>query len=212
MVAKLISVLSALGAAGIRARRGTLNEKAILPESPVAVAYPERSAADALTIAVEVFGGNAVDCENLAYEAADVLNGLRASCTVEKCQYSGRTGLFSLKVLAQWPAELVQRVYLDDQLMTDLTDFRAEATSEAYLSDTGESTQTDWTWTLTLEELLSEGKAPESEWTGTHTVKVVTAGGTEIYSNGCWTSVCREGDSRGTVQKRTLKCWSRTVE
>lgn len=212
MVARIISVLSTLNQAGIRARRGTLNEKAIAPDSPVAVVYPEKSAPDFLTLAVEVFGTHAVQCEDVAYEALGVLHSLRGDCTVEKCQYSGKTGLFSVKILASWPAALAQEVYLDDVLLPHLTDFRAEATSEAYLLEDGQCTQSSWVWTLTLEELIPEGKIPDAQWAEVHTVKVVSAGGTEVYTPCCWTSVRRDCDSRGILQIRTMKCWKRTIE
>ncbi len=212
MVNKMISVLSSLAQAGIRAKRGTLNEKAITPASPVAVVYPERSAPDVLTLAVEIFGTHAVQCEDVAYEAVAVLNTLRAGCTVEKCQYSGKTGLFSVKILASWPVALAQKVYLDGVLLPHVTAFQAEGTSEAYVLEDGTSSQSAWIWLLTLEELLPEGKKPDSTWGGIHTIKVVSQGGTEIYGTCCWTSVRRDCDSRGMVQKRTLKCWSRTTE
>lgn len=212
MVAQLISVLSSLNQAGIRAKRGTLNEKAIKPDSPVAVVYPEKSTAQELVMAVEIFGTQAVQCEDVAYEAVAVLNGIRGNCTVEQCQFSGKTGLFSVKILARWPRELAQKVYLDGVQITNLTAFHADATCEVFKMDSGDIVQTEWCWDLTIEELLAAGKTPEAAFADAHTVKVVTAGGTETYSNCHWLSVTRRGDSRGTLQTRKLRCWNRTTE
>ena len=212
MVEKMISVLPALNQAGIRAKRGTLNEKVIRPASPVAVVYPEKSAPEQIVVAVEVFGTNAVACEDLAYEAVAVLNGLRASCTVDQCRYSGKTGLFSVKVLARWNAGFAQRIYLDGVELTCLESFSVTGTSEVYQSEDGQTQQTEWVWILTLEELLPERRTPEANGAGTHSVEVRTTGGTEVFGNGHWISATREADSRGTLQKRVLKCYSRVVE
>lgn len=78
-------MLTALSRADIRARRGTLSERAISPKNPVAVVYPEKSAPEELVVAVEIFGNEAVACEDLAYEAVAVLNGIQGSCQVGKC-------------------------------------------------------------------------------------------------------------------------------
>ena len=212
MVNKIISVLTALAQAGIRARRGTLHQKAIVPNSPVAVVYPEKSAPDLLTLAVETFGTTAVACEDAAYETLEVLKSLRASCTVEKCQYSGKTGLFSVKILASWSAALVQIVYVDGQRLGYLTDLQAVATSEIHRADNGDGSQSQWLWELTITVLLPETMAPEQAFSGVHTVRVVTDGGTEVYGKGYWTSVRRKCDSRGILQTRTMQCWSRTTE
>ena len=212
MVNKMVSVLMALSQAGIRARRGTLNEKAIAPTSPVAVIYPEKSAPDMLTLAVETFGPNAVQCEDTAYETLTVLNSLRGSCTVEKCQYSGKTGLFSVKILVSWPVTLVQRVYINGERLSYLTDLRVEATSQVYRAEDGSSSQSQWVWELTFTELLPENKAPVKNLSGTYTVHVEADGGTEVYTQGCWTSVRRECDSRGILQIRTMQCMNRTIQ
>lgn len=212
MVKKLSAVLTALGDAGIRAKRGTLNERAIRPASPVAVVYPEKSAPEELVVAVEVFGTQAVICEDLAYEAVEALNSIRGSCTVEKCQYSGKTGLFSVKILAKWNAGYVQRIYLDNVELTYLSGFSVAGTSETYLAEDGTTTQTEWVWLLTIEELLPASRVPQKYYESAHTVKVVTSGGTEIYSDGRWVSVQRKVDSRGTAVVRTLKCYTRTTE
>ena len=212
MVNKMISVLTALNQAGIRAKRGTLNDKVILPASPVAVVYPEKSEPERITVAVEVFGTKAVICEDMAYEAVAVLNDLRASCTVDSCHYSGKTGLFSVKILARWNAGFAQRVFLDDVELTCLEGLSITGTSEIYQSEDGTTLQTEWVWVLTMEELLPGRKAPEENGSGTHPVRVITAGGTEVYGNGRWISASRKADSRGPWQTRVLKCYQRTTE
>lgn len=212
MVAKIISVLTALNQAGIRAKRGTLNGKVIMPESPVAVVYPAKSTPEELVVAVEIFGTHAVQCEDQAYAAVSVLNDIRGNCAVDPCRYSGKTGLFSVKILAKWDVSMAQSVYLDGVLISNLTDFHVDATCEVYKLDSGDIIQTEWSWVLTMEELLSAAKVPEVAFTGAHTVRVVTTGGTEVYSGCHWLSVTRRGDSRGTLQTRKLQCWSRTTE
>lgn len=210
MVSKIVSVLATLSQAGIRAKRGTLSEKAIRPESPVAVIYPERSVSDLLTLAVEVFGTNAVQCEDTAISVVEALKGMRAGCTMEKCRYSGKTGLFSVKILASWPVALAQKVYLDGSRLSNVIGFSAEACYRELIGDSGSTTQ--WVWTLTVEELLPEGKAPVADYSGSHAIRVVTDGGAELFSDGTWISVQRRGDARGTVQTRVLQCGSHTVE
>lgn len=212
MVTKIAAVLTALNQAGIRAKRGTLTERAIAPRNPVAVVYPEKSVPEKLVVAVEILGPKAVECEDLAYEAVDVLNEMKGHCTVEKCQYSGMTGLFAVKIRAQWDTALAQRVYLDGKLLSNVTSVQISGTAEVV--QTGEETavQTKWIWLLTVEELLPAGRVPDPAFEGSHTVRVITTGGTEVYSGGYWTAVSQTGDSRGTLRRRTLKCWDRKTE
>lgn len=212
MVTKITAVLAALNQAGIRAKRGTLTERAIAPRNPVAVVYPEKSVPEKLVVAVEIFGPKAVGCEDLAYEAVDVLNGIKGHCTVDKCQYSGTTGLFSIKIRAQWDTALAQRVYLDGKLLSNLTGFQVSGTAEVVQTGEATAAQTKWTWLLTMEELLPAGRVPDTAFEGSHTVRVITTGGTEVYSGGYWTDVSQTGDSRGTLRRCTLKCWDRKTE
>lgn len=120
--------------------------------------------------------------------------------------------MFSVKILAEWDAELAQRVYLDGKLLSNVTGFQVDCTCQISPVASGGYEQDGWNWRITVEELLPSGIVPDTNQSGAHTIKVVTAGGTEVYADGYWTEVCQTGGCRGVLQRRTFQCWSRTVE
>lgn len=95
--------VDALQQAGIRARRGYPAGKMPYLTAPAVGVSLEEATAEAVTVAVWVFaplsdGGTA--CEDTAILAAETLARLGARYQIKCCDFDGRTGLFSLKVLA----------------------------------------------------------------------------------------------------------------
>lgn len=95
--------VDALQAAGIPAKRGYPAEKMPYLTAPAAAVALEEASAEAVTVAVWVFAplrdGGTV-CEDTAMLAAETLAGLGAQYHIKSCGFDGRTGLFSLTVLA----------------------------------------------------------------------------------------------------------------
>lgn len=97
--------VAALTAAGIRARRGYPAAKMPSLGSPAAAVSVERITPKETAVAVTVYAaaqqGGAV-CEDTAWEAVQALTAAGAACTMESCAFSGKTGMFSVRVLAVW--------------------------------------------------------------------------------------------------------------
>ena len=212
MVERLATALMTLSAAGIRCKRGTLNDKAILPDSPVAVAYPYREDSKELVVAVEVYGSHAVECENTAYQALEAMKTDGWACSSQKCVYNGKTGLFSTLILATWEKAPAAKIYLDGMRVSKLKYFQVKGTVQDVAPDDTGASQWIWRWVLTLEQRISFAAAPERDWNSNHALKVVTDGGTELYADCRTVSVDMERDARGMILRRTLESISRTVQ
>ena len=210
MVERLVTALTTLGAVGIRCKRGTLNDKAILPDSPVTVAYPYREDGKEIVVAVEIYGAHAVECENTTYQALAALKTDGWDCTSQKCVYNGKTGLFSALILASWEKTPKAKVYLDGLRVSNVKRFQVTGGVTEVAADGGN--RGVWKWELTLEQRLAATAAPAVHWDGNHTLKVVTDGGTEIYADCSVSAVHMEMDDRGMVLRRTLESTSRTVQ
>lgn len=102
---RILSVIEALTNAGFRAERGYPGKGMPYPDGPVVAVSLQEQTADRFTLAVRLYctvelGG--IVCEDRALDMVPVLENLGADCTVGACSFSGKSGLFSVCVLAGW--------------------------------------------------------------------------------------------------------------
>lgn len=105
---RINSVVAALQEAQIRAQRGFPVGKMPYLTTSVAGVCIELIQAHAVTLAVRIFtplehGGAA--CEDTAMQAAEILAQMGAACQIQSCSFDGKTGLFSMAVLATFKQE-----------------------------------------------------------------------------------------------------------
>lgn len=104
-------MIEALKNAGFRAERGYPGKGMPYPDAPVVAVSLQEQTANSFRLAVRIYctvelGG--ILCEDRALDMVPVLQKLGADCTVGPCGFDGKSGLFSICVLAGWdtsPAE-----------------------------------------------------------------------------------------------------------
>ncbi len=102
---RILDVIEALVSAGFRAERGYPGKGMPYPDAPVVAVSLQEQKSDSFTLAVRIYctvelGG--ILCEDLSLDMVPVLEGLGAECTVGACGFSGKSGLFSICVMAKW--------------------------------------------------------------------------------------------------------------
>lgn len=228
MVERIQQVVNALSAGGIRARRGYPEEKYFRPDSPVAAVYLEEARGESVTVAAQIFGGNASDCEDCADLAWTLLTALEGECTVESCCYERQMGLYSMRVLIRWDpgedeqlevetgtepeteAEPSYTVALNGVQMPYVTAFSALFIGELYQStETADASilYNAKVWALTVEELLPSEAALVADVEEPFTLSVARAGGTENYAQCRWDTIRRTETADGVRQVRVAKTW-----
>ncbi len=220
---RINETVEALQRAGFRADRGYPNTGMPYPSTPVVSV--NLSCVTAREVALEVtvyssvaYGG--IVCEDKALEVAAVLEGIGAACEVGKCGFSGKTGLFSLSILAQWveeeeeeqetpsakPVEVPPTVLFNDDVLPYATGFSAQRTAE--VSSVGAA---DGIWTVTVEELIPLKYVTFGAPTSSFSLAVKREGMEEKYSNCMLETLLRRETSQGLYQKRVAKTWNEPV-
>ena len=167
----IVNTLQALQAAGIRAQRGFPTEKMPYLTGPVVGISVEQIKEDAVTLAVRVYApvtqGGPV-CEDMAARVMEVLNQLKAQCTVESGSFDGSTGLFCVPVKAKFaqvePAPEIE-VYIDEVKIKNMVSITARYWS-AFEGFSDLTTQRpylhrmEYGWVYEIEDLLEPGALP----------------------------------------------------
>lgn len=210
--------MSILNAGGVRAKRGYPGEKYIRPSAPIATVNIHSVDDAAIAVAVEVFAVQADDCENTAANALTLLLAKGWPCRVEGCQFREKMGLFSMRLLTQYPVrtavhtQLPYAVFLDNVQMPYVTAFSAESEAELYQDASGEDgtqiLRKTKVWTLIVEELVPVDVAPEAASEEAFTLAVQRTGGRETYPDCRWETVRRKESQDGVHLVRIAKTWS----
>ena len=216
---KINQVISALQAADIQASRGYTGSKVAAVVKPVTAVSLQEYTDRFLTIAVDVLGPTEFDgsaCENLAVEVADILTDIMATCTVGNCEFSGKTGLFSVRVLARWYRELEYAVDIDDETIARVTACQAEKNTVQvpYVdSATGDvlTTVERSVWTVTITDIWPLNEKLPEERTDAFALFVMRPGGAEAYMQCVWEKITLEETPAGVLRTRVAKTYQDRV-
>lgn len=206
---RIIQVIDALQAVGIRADRGYPGKGMPYPDAPVVAVSLQGKTAEKLTLAVQVyctveFGGTV--CEDLSMEIVPILEDMGAGCTVENCGFSGKSGLFSIRILAVWDTAEEPETGFSVQAGASMLPFMTEVSARRAVDMTQEATDDDG-WYITVTELLPLGNQPEADITETFTLTVSRLGGTESYPECKWAELYYEPTAAGVIRRRVARCW-----
>lgn len=216
---KINQVIAALQAADIPVCRGYSGSKISAVVKPVTAVSLQEYTDRFLTLAVDALGPTEFDgsaCENLAVNVAGVLTDIMATCTVGNCEFSGKTGLFSVRVLARWYRELGYAVDIDDETIPRVTACQAEKSvvRVPYVdSATGEvlTTVDRNVWTVTITDIWPLNiKLPE-ERTDAFSLFVMRPGGVEGYMQCVWEKITLEETPAGVRRTRVAKTYQDRV-
>lgn len=210
---KIAQALQALKDAGFAARRGYPATKMPDISTPVVCICIGQGEAEQVSLEATVFcpaevGGTV--CEDRALEVAKVLKSIGAQYRVGKCGFSGKSGLFSVTVLAQWskpaaePATPIPpTVLMNGAKLPYATSFQVERSAQ--VTSVG---ATSGIWEVTVEELIPVSKIPYSVPDSDFSLSVRRSGKTETYSDCLLETLLRRETSDGFYQKRVAKTWS----
>lgn len=215
---RINQVIDALQAVGIRADRGYPGKGMPYPDAPVVAVSLQKQTAEQLILAVTVFctvefGGTV--CEDLSMDIVPIIEGMDGKCTVENCGFSGKSGLFSIRILASWNTaaepEAAFTVQAGDEMLPFATAFSARrdvkkgmVATELYTEDEG--------WYITVTELLPLANLPEADSTEHFTMILSRLGGTESYPDCQWAELTYEPTEQGMLRRRVARCWGeRTI-
>lgn len=216
---KILLVQAALQAEGIQVIRGYPGSKIAAVVEPVAAVSLEQYTDRFLTLAVDVLGPPEFDgraCENMAVNIADVLTKKMATCTVGKCEFSGKTGLFAVQVLATWYRELDYAVDIDDEAVVRVTACRAEKNTVRvpYVdSATGDvlTTVDRNTWTITITDIWPLNEKLPEERTDAFMLSVARPSGLELYEQCVWEQITLVETPAGVLRTRVAKTYQDRV-
>ena len=208
-----MQVIDALQALGIRADRGYPGKGMPYPDTPVVAVTLQEQTADCLVLAITVyctaeFSGTV--CEDLSMDIADIVEGLGAGCTVENCGFSGKSGLFSLRILARWDTTPAQEPAFTVQAGDKMLPFATEVTARwdlAYSLKEGNLTTQDNGWFITVTELLPLANAPELDSDYSFTLVISRKGGVESYTGCRWREILYQPTQSGLLRRRVARCW-----
>lgn len=215
---RINEVIAALQSAGFRADRGYPSTGMPYPSAPVVAVNLHSQTAEEVALAVTVYcsvADGGILCEDKALEAAAVLEGTGALCQVGACDFSGKTGLFSVTVLTKWvekaeegetpavkPVEVLPTVLLNDEALPYATGFSAQRTAE--VSSVGAA---DGIWTVTVEELIPLKYVTFGASASGFSLAIKRGSMEEKYSECYLETLLRRETSEGLYQKRVAKTW-----
>lgn len=166
-----------------------------------------------ITLAAEVFvnckqGGAA--CEDAAWAAARELERDMAVCTIGEIRFDGQTGMYSIRILAQWPRDPGCTVKIGSDEVSNLVSCDAvrTATLERFTDpESGEIHQAaaGRSWSITVMDLWpTQNKMPQ-ERTDAFLLQVIRAGGVESYADCMWTKISLEQTPAGVLRTRVAQ-------
>lgn len=212
---KISKVLEKLQAADIQAIRGFPGSKIQAVLDPVVAVSLEQYTDRRISLAVDVFGPTeqgGIACEEMALRVVGILAEEMALCTVGNCEFSGKTGLFAVHVLAQWYRELEYAVKIGDQVINHVTACREEkdivqmpyvdsATGDV-LTNVGRSQ-----WSITVTDIWPLSEKLPLDRTDTFTLFVIRPGGLEAYEECKWEQITLEETPSGVLRTRVARTY-----
>ena len=214
---RINQVIDALQSAGIRADRGFPGKGMPYPDAPVVAVNLQQLRKDRVTLAVQVyctveFGG--IVCEDLSMDIADLLEALEAECTVGNCSFDGKSGLFSIRILAEWETapepEIPFTVQVGATMLPFVTACSAKRDRELTMV-AGDLATEDKGWFITVTELLPLANKPEKDSDDRFTLILSRRGGTETYADCRWSEVYYEPTAEGMLRRRVARCWGERI-
>ena len=204
---RITQVIDALQAVGIRADRGYPNKGMPYPDAPVVAVNLQEQTAEKLLLAVQVYctvevGG--IVCEDLSLDIVPILEELGAACTVENCGFSGKSGLFSIRILAAWDITEEPVAAFTVQAGASMLPFVTAVSARRAVDMTQDGTEDDG-WYITVTELLPLGNQPEADSEESFTLTVSRLGGTESYPECTWAELYYEPTAQGVIRRRIAR-------
>lgn len=215
VIEKITDTLEILQTAGIQATRGYPGSKITGVIKPVATVSLEQYTDCHLTLAVDIFGPTdwgGSTYEELALNIAGKLTGKMAICTVGKCEFSGKTGLFALRILARWYRKLAYAVNIDNEPIPYVTACRAEknVVRAPYVdSATGDvlTTVERNEWSVTVTDIWPLNQKLPAERTDAFTLFLMRPGSLEAYEQCVWARIGLEETPAGVLRTRVAKTY-----
>lgn len=166
-----------------------------------------------ITLAVEVFvpckqGGAA--CEDAACSAVRELEKEMAACTVGEMNFDGQIGMYSIRILAQWPRNPGCVVKIEEEEVSRLVSCTAVRTAamERFVDpESGEIQQIvgGRLWTVTVVDLWPLQEKMLQEQTGAFRLQVIRSGSAETYADCVWTKISLEETPAGVLRTRVAQ-------
>ena len=206
-------MIDALQGVGIRADRGFPGKGMPYPDAPVVAVNLQELRKDRVTLAIHVYCTvefSGIVCEDLSMDIADLLEAMGAKCAVGNCGFDGKSGLFSIRILAAWDTasepEIPFTVQAGATMLPFVTTFSAKRDRDLRMV-AGDLAIEDEGWHITITELLPLANVPEKDSDDSFTLILSRRGGTESYSDCRWSEVCYEPTAGGMIRRRVARCW-----
>lgn len=190
----ITQTIRALEEAGIPTRRGF--PASVMPHTSelVAAVMVESVTEEAIVLEITVFSpaeqGGTV-CEDSAVSAVAALSALGVRCSIKKCAFNGKSGMFSVPILAQWrrkPSSGVKvngvgcpyMTALSVQKEVNLVTIKDESTGEPTLTSAGKY------WKVTIEEVLPASEPLPTVTEEAFNIQILRVTGTDYYRDCYW--------------------------
>ena len=200
----LDNVTQALRDGGFSVERGYPAGKLAVISGPVCAVnlqqanLREQTAAALVTVLSPAEQGAAA-CETAALEAAQILSELGGKCSVEKCGFDGRTGLFSAQITAQFYTS-IPKVTIDGQQLMRIVAFTSWRTVDDEITDLEMAP-----WQFRIEEFFPVGTGEEPEPSVPFMLIHICENGSQTFTECEWTYQRREWSASGIRQIRLGK-------
>lgn len=223
IVKRVIQILNDGGIPAQEAQPAGRMVNILVPVAAVSIQSIEQEKREA-TVRVEIVamaseGG--AHCEDTAMKAYELLRDAGGVCSVERCTFQGKTGVFTMPVLATFSGDAYRKnwVPLEDlwntftvELGGNTLSYATAFTATQAVSDPETEELSDMSWNFTVEEWIPAGKsAPESP-VGVFLMTVITDATREQFEGCSMTVVQRQMEESGVKQVRKGVAALRTVK
>lgn len=205
-------VIATLKAAGFRTQRAYPAQSMPAITGVVAAACLDSVdyTMEATTVKVEILcpvSLGAAVCEDAAIEAGAAMQAAGMFCRVEGITFNGKTGLFSVAVLASTAKLADQLGNMPFKIGAVVQNYVVTFTAERQVSKDASQVE-DAPWTVRLEQFFPFGAKEDTDPSGN---MFTLTNGSEVYHGCCWASQKRVTEAAGTRQIREGTAMSRTV-
>ena len=214
---RITEVIDALQSMGIRADRGFPGKGMPYPDAPVVAVNLQELRKDRVTLAIHVYCSvefSGIVCEDLSMDIADLLEALGAECTVGNCGFDGKSGLFSIRILAAWDTEAEPEIPFTVQVGANMLPFVTAFSAKRdrkFSMVAGDLAIEDDGWFITVTELLPLANMPEVDRNESFVLTLSRRGGTESYTDCRWSELYYEPTAEGMLRRRVARCWGERV-
>ncbi len=223
IVKQVIQLLDDGGIPANQAQPARKMVNVLIPVAAVSIQQIDQAKQEA-TVRVEIVGmaGSGGDqCENTAMKAYEILRSAGAVCQLQRCTFQGKTGVFSMPLLATFAGEAYQKDWKPLEIATHTFSVTAGTTALPHVTqfsatqavtDVDTEELSDMSWSFTIEEWIPAGeRAPDDP--GDLFEMTVTTDVTAEHFEGCsMTSLQRQVMETGVKQIRKGIAALRTVE